>query len=62
MIADKGNASLQAISQILDENSIRLSRTRKGVSDTSASELKRPLLLTGDALKQRSAENETNAH
>ena len=57
-----GTTSFQTLKRILNENSVRLSRTRKGVSDTSTSEFKQPLRLTGDLLKQRSAENEAKAH
>jgi hypothetical protein len=50
------------LARILDENSVRLSRTRSGVSDTSTNrEAKRKLLLEGDALKARSAANERRA-
>ena len=53
---------LEQISAILNENSLRLSRTRNGVSDTSASPLKRPLVLSGEALRKRSAQNELSVH
>ena len=46
------------IAKIIDENNRRLSRTRSGVSDTSASHAKLPLLLSGEALRKQSAENE----
>ncbi len=42
----------------MNENNRRLSRTHGGESDTSASHEKLPLLLTGDALRRQSAENE----
>ena len=48
------------IASIMNENSLCLSRTRHGSSDTGTSEKKRPLLLSGEALKKRSAENETS--
>lgn len=48
----------QFLARILDESSGRLSRTRAGVSDTTASESKRPLLLSGDELRRQSAANE----
>jgi hypothetical protein len=46
------------IARIMDENSRRLSRTRCGRSDTSSSDNKLPLLLSGEALRARSACNE----
>jgi hypothetical protein len=46
------------LARIMDETSRRLSRTRGGVSDTSASEEKHPLLLNGEALRRQAAENE----
>jgi hypothetical protein len=46
------------VARVLDENSVRLSRTRSGVSDTSTSPEKRPLALAGEALRQRAAANE----
>ena len=58
---DYGQAGWPFIARIMNENSDRLSRTRKGVSDTSTSDVKRPLLLAGEALKRRSAENEERA-
>jgi Fe-S-cluster-containing dehydrogenase component/CRP-like cAMP-binding protein len=48
----------QFVGRILDENSIRLSRTRGGKSNTGTSPQKQPLALQGDALKLRTAENE----
>jgi hypothetical protein len=62
MMPGMGTTSPDAVARILNENSIRLSRTRKGVSDTSTSTAKRSLRLMGDLLKQRSAENEARAH
>jgi hypothetical protein len=50
------------VSRILDENSRRLSRTRSGRSDTGTSALKRPLLLSGEALKEKAKENERAVH
>lgn len=52
----------QFVSRILNENSLRLSRTRQGISDTSTSASKAPLRAAGDDLKRRSAENEQRAH
>jgi hypothetical protein len=46
------------LASVMNETSERLSRTRRGVSDTSASEQKRPLLLAGEALRRQSADNE----
>jgi hypothetical protein len=48
--------------RIMHENSARLSRTRRGVSDTQTSPEKLPLLLSGDDLGRRSAENEQRVH
>jgi len=48
--------------RILNENSLRLSRTRQGVSDTSTSTRKKPLALSAEALRRRSAENEARVH
>jgi hypothetical protein len=62
MTCDYGERGLEFVSRILNENSLRLSRTRKGVSDTSTSERKLPLRLSGEALKARSAENELATH
>src|SRR4051812_878053 len=50
------------LSVIMTENSRRLSRTHRGVSDTSTSRMKRPLLLSGDALAGRAGENEVRVH
>lgn len=47
---------------MLNENSVRLSRTRKGISDTGTSRLKRPLLLAGDALRSKTQENEQRVY
>jgi hypothetical protein len=55
---DYDQAGWQVVARILDENSTRLSRTRGGVSDTTTSSKKQPLLLQGEALRRRSAENE----
>jgi Fe-S-cluster-containing dehydrogenase component len=46
------------VALILGKNSIRLSRTRGGTSDTSTSLEKQPLLLQGEALQRRTEENE----
>src|SRR5579864_826678 len=46
------------IGRILNENSLRLSRTRQGKSDIGTSGKKLPLLLSGAALRARSAWNE----
>jgi hypothetical protein len=62
MRCDYGARGLEFVSRILNENSLRLSRTRKGVSDTSTSEKKLPLRLSGEALRQRSAQNERETH
>jgi len=53
---------LRFVSRILNENSLRLSRTRQGVSDTSTSSRKAPLRLVGDELKRHSAKNEQRVH
>jgi hypothetical protein len=50
------------LSRLLGENSHRLSRTRSGVSDTSTSTTKRPLLLSGAQLAERVAANEERVH
>lgn len=62
MKCDYEKLGLEFISRALNENSVRLSRTRKGVSDTSTSVSKRSLLLAGKPLEQRSAENELHVH
>ncbi|HVY68623.1 MAG TPA: hypothetical protein VHH73_01775, partial [Verrucomicrobiae bacterium] len=49
------------VAEVLGANSLALSRTRHGVSDTSTSAKKLPLLLTGEALKERAAQNEERA-
>jgi hypothetical protein len=50
--------SLALICDILASNSDVLSRSRRGVSDTSSSSSKRPLRLTGRDLRERVTENE----
>ncbi len=50
------------VSRILHEISLRLSRTRKGISNTETSADKLPLRLIGDALRTKSAENEQMVH
>src|SRR5262245_6257095 len=57
-----GQVDLRFVARILNENSLRLSRTRKGVSDTQTSARKAPLRVVGDDLKTRSAENEQRVH
>jgi hypothetical protein len=59
---DYDAAGLSLVSRILNENSRRLSRTRAGVSDTSTSTAKQPLLLHGAELRRRAAENEEFVH
>jgi hypothetical protein len=59
---DYDAAGLSLVSLILNENSRRLSRTHAGVSDTSTSPAKQPLLLQGEALRRRAAENEEHVH
>jgi hypothetical protein len=59
---DYGAAVWQLVARVLNENSLRLSRTRKGVSDTSTSAAKLPLRLAGDELRRRSEENERRTH
>ncbi|HEV3145465.1 MAG TPA: Fic family protein [Gemmataceae bacterium] len=46
------------VARIMNENSLRMSRTRHGKSDTGTSEKKRPLRLSGEALQRRCAQNE----
>jgi Fic/DOC family protein len=46
----------------MDENSRRLSRTRAGLASTSSSSAKRPLLLSGNALRRRAAANEQRVY
>src|SRR5215469_9295683 len=55
-------ANFEQVSSLLAQNNVRLSRTAKGVSDTSSSPSKRPLRLSGAALAQRVAQNERLAH
>src|SRR4051794_36770259 len=50
------------LSRLLSENSRRLSRTRSGISDTSTSTIKRPLLLAGQQLADRVVANEERVH
>jgi hypothetical protein len=59
---DYNRVDWRFVSRILDENSLRLSRTRKGISNTETSADKLPLRLTGDALRAKSAENERRVH
>src|SRR5262245_38043308 len=59
---DYDSVDWQFVSKILNENSLRLSRTYSGYSDTSTSEEKLPLLLSGPALKERAAESERTVH
>jgi len=58
MIVNYDEIGYSFIAKVLDENSRRLSRTRGGASDTTVSIEKRPLLLHGEELRLRSAENE----
>ena len=48
--------------RILNENSIRLSRTRAGESNTNTSREKQSLRLKGDALSGLAAKNEEDVH
>ena len=57
---DKGGREI--LSTILDMNSNRLSRTRKGISNIGSSVSKRPLLLSGHDLRQRCRANELEVH
>ena len=50
------------VSRILEENTLRLSRTRQGKSDTGSSRTKEPLLLAGEALKAKVIHNEEKVH
>jgi hypothetical protein len=59
---DYGAAGWSLVSRILDENSRRLSRTRRGTSDTGSSALKRPLRLSGEPLRVRAEKNEHLVH
>jgi hypothetical protein len=59
---DYGKVDWRFVSRIMDENSQRLSRTRKGVSDTSTSADKRPLLLAGEQLRRQCRRNEEQVH
>ncbi len=52
--------SYERFAQIFNENIYRRSRSRKGISDTSTSKQKKPLLLSGDALREQVAENTKN--
>lgn len=58
MLFDYDSVDWRFVARIMDENSVRVSRTRAGISDTSTSAGKRKLLLEGDRLKERSAANE----
>ncbi|MFC1634704.1 hypothetical protein ACFL5Z_07660 [Planctomycetota bacterium] len=46
------------VSKILKENTLRLSRTRQGKSDTGSGWKKEPLLLSGEPLKEKVIHNE----
>jgi len=50
------------VSGILEQNSRRLSWTHQGKSDTGSSAQKLPLLLAGDALRERAQSNERAVH
>jgi len=50
------------VSRILEENSRRLSRTHHGRPDTGTSASKLPLLLSGEALKEKTIANERTVH
>lgn len=55
---DYSRVDWRFVARIMEENSRRLSRSRKGESDTGTSKEKLPLLLMGDTLKRRVKENE----
>lgn len=59
---DYSRVDWRFVARIMDENSRRLGRSRKGESDTSTSKEKLPLLLIGDALKRRVMENEERVY
>lgn len=59
---DYSRVDWQFVSNILNSNSIALSRTRHGISDISSSLLKKRLLLVGEELQKKSAENEVSVH
>lgn len=50
------------VSRIMRENTLRLSRTRQGKSDTGSAKKKEPLLLSGEALKEKVINNEEMVH
>jgi hypothetical protein len=50
------------VHKLMAENNRRLSRTHHGHSDTGSSELKHPLLLSGQALLQQIERNEIDVH
>ena len=58
----RGFPDVGEVSAVLNENSLCLSRTRKGVSDTSTSSRKQPLRLVGEELRRQSAGNEKRVH
>lgn len=59
---DYEKADWRFVSGIMEENSSRMSRSHGGVSDTSASGNKRPLLLAGETLRRQTVENERRVH
>lgn len=59
---DYRSVDWQFVSRILNENTLRLSRTRQGKSDTSSSKKKKPLLLFGKALQEKVIYNEKRVH
>lgn len=62
MSIDYSHVNWWFVSRILRENTLRLSRTQQGKSDTGSGENKEPLLLTGKALIDKVAHNEEVVH
>ncbi len=62
MKVDYTELGFEFVSQILDINSLRLSRTREGRSDVSTSSRKRPLLYSGEMLRRISRQNEVSVY
>ena len=62
VLCDYDRLGWQFLSRVMDENNVRLSRTRMGLCDTSTSPLKQPLLFSGDELRLRMLRNERRIH
>lgn len=59
---DYNSVDWRFVSRIMKENTLRLSRSRQGKSDTGSSNGKEPLLLEGEALKEKVIQNEDTVH